>query len=420
MQDVSGGPRYVSTGAMLVNLGGSAGAVLFVLAVLPAHARTLQADAVQIQSLYQQGERALSEQRYADAEQAYERLRQLQPGLAEVHARLGLIYFQQGRFADALTPLRRALALKPALPNVGSLLAMSLSETGRHQEALAGLEKAFHQPATDSALRRMAGLHLQRSYTALDRDGEAVVVALDLGRFYPEDPEVLYHTGRLFGNYAYLQTVKLARLAPDSVWLHQAAGEANESQGLLDEAISRYRQVLAIAPNRPGIHFRLGRVLLSRSKQAEGETATLAEAEALKEFEQELRIDPTNANAAYEIGEMARRAGQVDKAIESFRRALDSYPGFGEALVGLGRALVATGEPGAALPHLRKAISLNPRDEVAFYQISRAHRALGQKTEQQEALAAFERLRNENARRAVVVPAGPPNVTKQVIDRIRP
>ena len=406
---------------MLVNLGGWTGSValVVVLAGPPAHARVPQADAVQIQSLYQQGERALSERRYADAEQAYERLRQLQPQLAEVHARLGLIYFQQGRFAEALAPLRRALELKPALPNVGSLLAMSLSEVGRHAEALAGLEKAFHHQSTDSALRRMAGLHLQRSYTDLGRDGEAVAVALEMNRRYPDDPEVLYHTGRLFGNYAYLQTVKLARIAPGSVWLHQAAGEANESQGLLDEAISEYRQVLVIAPNRPGLHFRLGRVLLSRSEQAGGDAAALAETEALKEFEQELQIDPTNANAAYEIGEMQRKAGQLDKAIESFRRAVDSYPGFEEALVGLGRSLVAAGEPGAALPHLRKAITLNPRDEVAFYQLAQAHRALGQDADQQQALAAFERLRSENARRAVAVPAGPPNVTKQVIDRIR-
>ena len=406
---------------MLVNLGGWTGSValVVVLAAPPAHARLPQADAVQTQSLYQQGERALSERRYADAEQAYERLRQLQPRLAEVHARLGLIYFQQGRFAEALAPLRRALELKPALPNVGSLLAMSLSEVGRHAEALAGLEKAFHHQSTDSALRRMAGLHLQRSYTDLGRDGEAVAVALELNRRYPDDPEVLYHTGRLFGNYAYLQTVKLARIAPGSVWLHQAAGEANESQGLLDEAISEYRQVLAIAPNRPGLHFRLGRVLLSRSEQAGGDAAALAETEALREFEQELQIDPTNANAAYEIGEMQRKAGQLDKAIESFRRAVDSYPGFEEALVGLGRSLVAAGDPGAALPHLRKATTLNPRDEVAFYQLAQAHRALGQDAEQQQALAAFERLRSENARRAVAVPAGPPNVTKQVIDRIR-
>jgi tetratricopeptide (TPR) repeat protein len=400
---------------MLVNIGAWAGSAAFVLvlAAPAAHARASQADAGQIQELYRQGERALAEQRYADAEQAYIRMRQLQPAVAEVHARLGLIYFQEGRFAEAVPTLQRALQLKPALPNVGALLAMALSEIGRHEEALAGLEKAFHE-STDVALRRMAGLHLQRSYTDLERDRDAVTVALELSRLYPDDPEVLYHTGRLFGNYAYLQTVKLARIAPDSVWLHQAAGEANESQGHLDEAISQYRQVLAVAPRRPGLHFRLGRVLLLRAAQARGDAS--AESEALKEFGLELEIDPTNADAAYEIGEMMRKAGQLDKAIDSFRRAVGSYPAFEEALVGLGRALVAAGDAAAALPHLQKAIRLNPRDEVAFYQMAQAHRALGHDAEQQSALAEFERLRSSNASQAAVVPAGPSAVTRQQLE----
>lgn len=402
---------------MQVNLSGWAGsvAVVIVLAGAAAPARAQQADAGQAEALYRQGERALAAQRYVDAEQAYERLRELQPGLAEVHARLGLIYFQQGRFADAVPSLRRALKLKPALPNVGSLLAMSLSEVGRHEEALAGLEDAFHH-STDLAIRRMAGLHLQRSYTDLDRDGDAVAVALELSRLYPDDPEVLYHTGRLFGNYAYLQTIKLARIAPDSVWLHQAAGEANESQGQLDDAIREYRQVLATAPNKPGLHFRIGRVLLSRSAQGKGDAA--AEAEGLHEFERELQIDPSNADAAYEIGELRRKAGQLDQAIASFRRAVDAYPEFEEARVGLGRALIAAGDAGAALPHLQKAIALNPLDEVAFYQIAQAHRALGQEAEQQKALAEFERLRSDKARQTAVVPAGPSAVTKQQIEPV--
>ncbi len=308
---------------------------------------------------------------------------------------------------------QRALQLKPALPNVSALLAMSLSEIGRHQDALPGLEKAFHQ-STDTALRRMAGLHLQRSYTDLDRDREAVTVALELSRLYPDDPEVLYHTGRLFGNYAYLQTVKLARIAPDSVWLHQAAGEANESQGQLDEAVVHYRRVLALAPKRPGIHFRLGRVLLARSREARGDAS--AEAEALTEFGLELQTDPTNADAAYEIGELMRKAGQFDKAVESFKRAVASYPSFEEALVGLGRALTATGEPAAALPHLQKAIALNPRDEVAFYQIAQVHRMLGHEAEQQKALAEFERLRSQKTNQTPMVPAAPSTVTPQQIE----
>jgi tetratricopeptide (TPR) repeat protein len=411
--DVSTG-LVVSGEAMLVNIRAWArsAACVLVLAAPAAHGRASQADAGQIQALYQRGERALAEQRYAEAEEAYTRMRELQPGVAEVHARLGLIYFQEGRFADAVPPLQRALQLKPALPNVGALLAMSLSEIGRHEEAIAGLEKAFHQ-STDVPLRRMAGLHLQRSYTELERDRDAVTVALELSRLYSDDPEVLYHTGRLFGNYAYLQTIKLARIAPDSVWLHQAAGEANESQGRLDEAISQYRQVLAMAPRRPGLHFRLGRVLLLRSGEAKD---AAAESEALKEFGLELEIDPTNADAAYEIGEMMRKAGQLDTAVASFKRAVDAYPAFEEALVGLGRALVAAGDAGAALPHLQKATGLNPTDEVAFYQLAQAHRALGHDAEQQKALAEFERLRSSKATQTEVVPAGPSTVTKQQIE----
>ena len=141
---------------------------------------------------------------------------------------------------------------------------MSLSEIGRYEEALPGVTKAFSQ-SDDPVLRRMAGLHLQRIYTGLGRDQDAVDISLKMSRLYPDDPEVLYHTSRLFANFAYLQTMRLATVAPESVWLHQAAGEANESQGLYDAALREYQQVLALAPRRPGIRFRIGRTLLERS-----------------------------------------------------------------------------------------------------------------------------------------------------------
>jgi tetratricopeptide (TPR) repeat protein len=392
--------------------------VALVLAASAAPAAARQAPGAEPATLYEQGERALAGGRYAEAQQAYERLRILEPQRAEVHARLGLIYFQQGKFADAIPVLRRALALKPGLPNLDALLAMSLSEIGRHQEAVPALEQAFRAPSADRALRRLVGLHLQRSYTDLDRDADAVAVALDLSRSYPEDPEVLYHTGRLFGNYAYLQTTKLARVAPDSAWLHQAAGEANESQGLLDQAIAEYRLVLAKAPKRPGVHFRIGRVLLARATQGNGDVA--AEAAAADEFEQELQIDPTNANAAYELGEMQRKAGRLEAAIPYFERAVAAYPEFEEALIGLGRALVAAGRPLVALPRLQRAVALDPRNEVAFYQLAQTYRALGQRAEQQAALAAFTRLRDEKARQREAISLAPAraSVTPQQMDAI--
>jgi tetratricopeptide (TPR) repeat protein len=374
-----------------------------------------QPDTSLIQRYSEEAQRALGEQRYADAEKAYEKLRELEPGTAEVHANLGLIYFQEKKFEQAVPTLRRALKLKPSLSKADTLLAISLSELGQYTEALPGLEKGFRR-STDPAVKRMCGLQLERAYTGLRRDSKAVEVALELNRLYPDDPEVLYHTGRLFGNFAYLTVQKLQEAAPTSIWMRLTAGDIYESQEHYDLAISEYRRVLALDPHRPGIHLRLGRVLLARSQ-----TTNSAEdrAEALKEFEQELQLDPTNANAAYELGEIHRKSGQRDKAETFFETALKYYPDFEEAQVGLSRVLIALGKPDLALPHLRKAVSLNPEDAVCYFHLSQVYRALGNVTEQQKALAEFQRLRSQREReeRSLIKRAlSPREVTKQELD----
>jgi tetratricopeptide (TPR) repeat protein len=371
-----------------------------------------QPTAAALQQYAAEGERALAAGRYAEAQKAYETLRQLSPSTAEVHARLGLIYFQEGKFTDAVPALREAIRLKPGLPKVSALLGMSLSELGRYDEALPEVTKAFNQ-TSDTVLRRMAGLHLQRIYTGLGRDSDAVDVSLRLSKLYPDDPEVLYHSGRLFANFAYLQTMRLATVAPDSVWLHQAAGEANESQGLHDAALREYRQVLEAAPKRPGIRFRIGRVYLARAN-GDGGSGDLAEAR--KSFEQELDVDPTNANAAYELAEMRRKAGELAEASALFEQALKHYPAFAQAQVGLGRTLIALGRPADAVPHLQSALKTDPDSEVAWYQLGLAHRALGQTAEQEKALAEFNRVRNLASRRGAAVPEPKRDVTPQALD----
>jgi len=385
--------------------------VLVLCAGTPAAQAPPPPDASALQQYATAGERALAEGRYADAQKAYEALRQLSPGTADVQARLGVIYFQQGQFAAAIPRLRDAIRLKPGLPKVEWLLGMSLSELGRYEEALPAVRKAFAQ-SDDGVLRRLGGLHLQRIYTALGRDQDAVDVALRLSRLYPDDPEVLYHTGKLFANFAYVQTMKLASVAPDSVWLHQAAGEANESQGLYDAALREYRQVLAAAPRRPGIRFRIGRALLAR---ANGDASGSDAADARKAFEDELALDPTNANAAYELAEMCRKAGELDAAHALFERAVGRDPAFADALIGLGRTAIALGRPADALTPLGAALAVDAQNDVAWYQLAQAHRALGNAAEQDRALAEFTRVRSLGPRRTGI-PDVKRDVTPQGLD----
>jgi len=363
-----------------------------------------------------EGSQALVEKRYDAAAHAFEQLRELSPDVAEVHAQLGFVYFQQGHFKESVTSLERALALKRDLPNLPLLLGMARSELGRHKEALPELEKGF-KTTTDPALRRMAGLELQRAYMGLQRHADAVSIALTMTKLYPKDPEVLYQASRLHANLAFETLRTLAAVAPDSLWMHLAAGEASEAQGLADAALAEYRTVLAADPKRPGIHFRMGRVLLSRAEAANGAEPT--QPEALKEFMLELEIDPTNANAAYEAGEIHRKAGETTGARAFFQRALDSYPDFEDALVGLGRTLVALHDPKAAIRPLTRAIELNPKSDVAYYQLAQAYRALGETAAQEKALATFRQLRSLPS--AAAAPGSPrPEVTKQTLDPDKP
>lgn len=386
--------------------------ILALVCSCTCHAAAQSADAIEKYS--EQGQRALAQGNYAEAETAFEKLRELEPGVAEVHANLGVIYFQERKYDLAVSALRQALKLKPALPKTGALLAMSLSELGRYGEALPGLQKGFRQ-STDAPIKRMCGLQLLRAYTGIRQDSKAVEVALELNRLYPNDPEVLYHSGRIFGNFAFLSMQQLAQVAPASVWRHQAEAEAYESQGSNDAAISEYRQVLSADPRRPGIHYRIGRTLLARSRQSNTPEDVTA---AAKEFAQELEVDPGNANAAYELGEIHRTSGEFAEAQKLFELAVEYHPDFEEAQLGLASVLMSLQKPALALPHLQKAITLKAGNEVSWYRLSQVQGMLGHEAEQKKAFAEFQRLRNQKSsqQEAAKQIFSPDEVTPQQLD----
>jgi tetratricopeptide (TPR) repeat protein len=366
-----------------------------------------------IQQYSDAGQSALAAGDYARAERAYEKLENLEPEVAEVHANLGLIYFEEGKFDQAVSALREALKLKPSLLKSESLLAMSWSELGHYREALPGLENGFRQ-SPEPEIKRMCGLELVRAYTGLKKDSKAVELAIELNRLYPDDPEILYQTGKVYGNFAFLTMEKLAQVAPTSVWRHLAAAEAHESQGSYTQAIQEYQEVLRLEPDRPGIHYRIGRSLMGRFWQRSAQE-DLAAAET--EFQQELRLHPDNADAAYELGEMLRKSRQNDEAERYFEQALEHYPDFSEAQLGLAAVLLEKNQPEKALPHVQRAVAVDPENEVGWYRLARIQRTLGNVTAQEKAFAEYRRLHDlANQKKEVEPVFSPREVTKQEVD----
>ena len=358
--------------------------------LVPLASAAQSADTSDPAQLAASGQQALREARYAEAQADFESLAKLEPGIAEIHATLGAIDFKLRAYEKSVHEVQTALRLKPSLPRLDSLLGLSLAELGRFKEALPRLEMGFKQTA-DRETRRMCGLQLLRAYSGLGRDADAVETSLELNKLYPDDPEVLYHTGRIYGNFAYITMEKLHDKAPNSIWMLQAQGEANESQKNYDAAIVAFHHVLAIDPHRPGIHYRLGRIYLSRFH----DTQVAADRDAAQiEFQDELAVDPGNGNAGYELAVLDVEQGKAGDARNQFEGVLAHFPDFEEALVGLAGILLDSQKATDAVPLLKQATRIRPDDEVAWYRLAQAYRATGARQEQADALAEFRKLHN--------------------------
>jgi tetratricopeptide (TPR) repeat protein len=259
--------------------------------------------------------------------------------------------------ADPTAPIRQAL---------------TLAEGGRCAEALPVLKRNT-QSLPDKQLRYLAAFATVRCGMSVN-DTAAVVNALVLlQRDFPDDPEVLYTAARIFSQFADRTAKDLAERFPKSPQVGKLNAEALESKQMWKEAIEAYRNILAQYPKVPGIHYRIATILLDTSSTAE------AAAEAKKELEAELQINPDNASAVFVLGEVARRAGSWDEAIRLFTRAAQLDAGFMEAYFSLGVSLNASGKYADAIAPLERYAKGVPDDPAGHYQLAIAYSRTGNK-----------------------------------------
>lgn len=285
--------------------------------------------------------------------------------------------------------------------------ATKLAESGKCSEALPLLKQLAAQSRSEDEKRR-ALIDGVRCAMALDQRAVAGEFLGQLGKHFPQDPEVLFVLVHAYSDLSTRASQDLATTAPSSPQAHELNAESLEVQGKWDEAAKEYQQVLEQNPRQPGIHFRLGRLLLSKPNP----DSTAAE-QARKEFQQELEIDPKNAGAEYILGELAREANQFPEAAGHFARATKLDVSFADAFLGLGMTYVSDGKPTEAIPPLETYVKMEPANPAGHYQLAMAYNRAGRKEEakreaalQRETAAKIE----EEKQKAVPPPssANPP------------
>jgi tetratricopeptide (TPR) repeat protein len=276
----------------------------------------------------------------------------------------------------------------------GAERGITLASKGRCAEAVPILKKAVAQ-ITDKKLKYDGLMSMARCAMGLEQTETAVRALLDLNRGFPQDPEVLYLTTHYYSDLALRASRELAATAPSSPQAQQLEAEASESQGEWDKAIKQYRMILEQNPQRHGIHYRLGRLFL---------TKTPPDLEnAKKELGEELKIDPTSAASEFLLGEIARQSGQWDDAIGHFEKAAKLDEGFIEAYLALGMSMNSAGKFTDAVAPLESYVKMQPDDPAGHYQLATAYARTGRKQDAQRQMV----LQQETAAKAPRTPAQP-------------
>jgi tetratricopeptide (TPR) repeat protein len=129
-------------------------------------------------------------------------------------------------------------------------------------------------------------------------------------------------------------------------------GETLASEGLIEEALSRFEQALEAAPENPEVIEAVGRALLNLDRLEEAEAS----------FLDALEIDPEWVAPRMGLALVALRRDEPFKIVHHLERAIEADPGYPGCLRRAGTLLRLHGRAGPGEGHLRALDEPPPED----------------------------------------------------------
>lgn len=311
------------------------------------------------------------------------------PAFAEAYFNLGLVREEQGRLEDAVASLQKALTLKPRLHGGNLFLAVAYYRMNRFVPALAAIRKETAAYPNDAS----AWMWLGVIQLAADQP-EGAAEALDkAAKLAPDNVDILYHRGQAHLLVSKNSYGKMFKADPKSWRVRQVLAQANADAERHLDAVAEYEEAIKLAPTQPGLHEELGSEFRNAGKPQEAEAA----------FERELEIDPFNVLARYKLGVLAIEKTDGARAKQMIEAALQQKPGLRHADYNLGRAEMLLGEDTQAMDHFQRSTASETDPEVlqqSWFQLGIVYRRLHRMSEAQQAMAMFQKLKNEEAEKS--------------------
>ncbi len=340
----------------------------------------------------------------------YRRAAEKYPSFRRAYRSIGLLCVRKGLLDDAITAFNRMIELGGADAYSYGLLGYCHSQKQDYQPAEAAYRAALLLQPSNVEWR----LGLTRSVFKQAKYEDAASLLDVLIQTFPEKADfwlLQAHTylGLKEPQKAAVDLEALDAIGKASVDSLFTLGDIYLSEALPDLAVNAYARALVKDPGQPpariirsteSLASRGGldqaRTLLAEVKRtmsdrlADLDKRRLLKLEArlsmggsagdeatAKVLEEVIELDPLDGEALMLLGQYHNRGGRPDQAILCFERAarIDAFAA--SAKVKIAQVFVAQGRFGDALPLLRDAQAIKPREDVARYieQVERASKA---------------------------------------------
>jgi arylsulfatase A-like enzyme/Tfp pilus assembly protein PilF len=161
----------------------------------------------------------------------------------------------------------------------------------------------------------------------------------------------------------------------DLLW----GGRGDFNRGDFETALEKFSRFVEMDPKNPQAHVHMAKALMELGRDEESEAA----------FKKALTIDSTHSGGLFPLAAMARKKGDLDRALFYLQVGAQTAPGTPEVQANIGGLLVEKGMPDSAIAVLTRALEEDEFDRTAMLNMGLAYSA---KRQQDEAVKWFYRI----------------------------
>lgn len=310
---------------------------------------------------------------------------------------------EAGDYKEALRLLEPAEAANPGAPGLAYIAALAEYHAGRYAGCEAKLLALANTRQDSSETENLLGWCYEKQGkhgAAISALRRAIALGADQESNYLDLGGILREVRSLPAALAV--AAQAVERFPKSGRMWNLKGSVELGMNHYPDAVRSYSRAYELDPSDAG-------ALLGLGKAMEGHGAS---AEAEKTFEEGARKFPRDARFDLEYAFLLlRRADAGDntatpRAVELLRKAAGIDPSNAEAHYQLGNLALEGGRPKEAFDELQKASKLEPDASKIHFALARACRRLGQKEAAAREMATFEKLKAQELSMAEAAPAG--------------